>query len=118
MVNLVGGTLSKDNLSLSGIQAVDYVSKVNIDVAFISPSGFSLKHGFTSGNYNESELKSAIVKKAGCVIMLLHSSKIGKSLPYTFCDLDSVCKLISEEPLEKEILDACKEKGIEVIIAK
>ena len=78
MVSLVGGLLSRDNLSLSGMQAVDYINKINIDVAYISPSGFSLKHGFTSGNYNESELKSAIVKKAGCVIMLVHSSKINK----------------------------------------
>ena len=62
MVNLVGGLLSRDNLSLSGAQAVEYINKVNIDVAFISPSGFSLKNGFTSGNYNESELKNAIIK--------------------------------------------------------
>jgi len=118
MVNLVGGLLSRDNLSLSGIQAVEHINKVNIDVAFISPSGFSLKHGFTSGNYNESELKEAIVKKAGCVIMLIHSSKVGKSLPYTFCDLEQVQKIVTDQPLDEEIMDACKQRGIEVILAK
>ncbi len=118
MVNLVGGLLSRDNLSLSGMQSVEYINKVNIDVAFISPSGFSLKNGFTSGNYNESELKNAIVKKAGCVIMLIHSSKISKSLPYTFCGLDDVQKIVTDEPLDAEILNACREKGIDVIIAK
>ena len=118
MVNLVGGLLSRDNLSLSGMQSVDYINKVNIDVAFISPSGFSLKNGFTSGNYNESELKSAIVEKAGCVIMLIHSSKIGKSLPYTFCGLDRVQKIITDEVLDEDILLACKKQGIEVITAK
>lgn len=118
MVYLVGGLLSRDNLSLSGMQSVEYINKVNIDVAFISPSGFSLRNGFTSGNYNESELKSAIVKKAGCVVMLLHSSKIGKSLPYTFCQLQNVQKIVTDEPLDVEILDACEKMGIEVIIAK
>ncbi|MBR5295445.1 MAG: DeoR/GlpR transcriptional regulator, partial [Clostridia bacterium] len=118
MVNLVGGLLSKDNLSLSGMQAVDYVHKVNIDVAFISPSGFSLKNGFTSGNYNESELKNAIVKKAGCVIMLIHSSKIGKSLPYTFCSLENVKKIVTDEALDPEIMEACDRLGIQVIVAK
>ena len=117
MVNLVGGLLSRDNLSLSGMQSVDYISKVNIDVAFISPSGFSLKHGFTSGNFNESELKSTIVKKAGCVIMLLHSSKISKSLPYTFCNLSDVQILITDKPLDDEILLACKNQNVKVIIA-
>ncbi len=116
MVNLVGGLLSRDNLSLSGMQAVDYISKVNIDVAFISPSGFSLKNGFTSGNYNESELKSAIVKKAGCVIMLIHSSKIGKSLPYTFCGLENVQKIVTDKPFDADFMNVCKEKGIQVII--
>lgn len=118
MVNIVGGLLSRDNLSLSGIQAVEYINKVNIDVAFVSPSGFSLKNGFTSGHYNESELKSAIVKKAGCVIMLIHSSKIGKSLPYTFCGLGQVQKLVTDEPLDDEIMEACRQNGIQVIIAK
>jgi len=118
MVNLVGGLLSKDNLSLSGMQSVDYISKVNIDVAFISPSGFSLKNGFTSGNYNESELKNSVVKKAGCVIMLIHSSKIGKSLPYTFCGLENVQILITDEPLEREVLLACSEHNIKVVIAE
>ncbi len=118
MVNLVGGLLSRDNLSLSGMQSVEYINKVNIDVAFISPSGFSLKNGFTSGNYNESELKNAIVKKSGCVVMLIHSSKIGKSLPYTFCQLHEVQKIVTDEPLDDQILDACKKSGIEVIIAK
>ena len=118
MVNLVGGLLSRDNLSLSGMQAVDYINKVNIDVAFISPSGFSMKNGFTSGNYNESELKSAIVKKAGCVIMLIHSSKIDKSLPYTFCGLEHISKIITDAPLAPEMVDACKERGIQVIVAQ
>jgi len=118
MVNLVGGLLSKDNLSLSGMQSVDYISKVNIDVAFISLSGFSLKNGFTSGDYNESELKNSVVKKAGCVIMLIHSSKIVKSLPYTFCGLENVQILITDEPLEREVLLACSEHNIKVVIAE
>ncbi len=118
MVSLVGGLLSKDNLSLSGMQSVDYVNKVNIDVALISPSGFSLNNGFTSGNYNESELKSSIVKKAGRVIMLIHSSKIGKSLPYTFCGLEQVDILITDLPLNDDVLKECEKHSIQVIVAK
>jgi len=118
MVNIIGGLLSRDNLSLSGAQAVEYINKVNIDVAFISPSGFSLKNGFTSGNYNESELKSAIVKKAGCVIMLIHSSKIDKSLPYTFCGLENVRKIVTDKELSADMVEACKVHGIQVIVAK
>ena len=118
MVNLVGGLLSRDNLSLSGMQAVDFIGKVNIDVAFISPSGFSLKNGFTSGHYNESELKRTIVKKAGSVIMLIHSSKIDKSLPYTFAQLEQVQKIVTDAPLSEEIMDACEKQGIQVIIAE
>jgi len=118
MINVVGGLLSRDNLSLSGLQSIDYINKINIDIAFISPSGFSLKSGFTSGNYNESELKSAIVKKASCVIMMIHSVKIGNTLPYSFCQLEDIHKLITDEPLDAETLDACRQRGIEVIIAK
>lgn len=118
MVHLLGGLLSRDNLSLSGAASIDYINKINIDVAFIVPSGFSLKDGFTCGNYNECELKEAIIKKAGKTVMLLASNKIGKSLPYTFCNMERVSTIITDAPLSEEIAKSFVDNQIDLIIAK
>ncbi len=116
VVNLVGGNLSRNNLSLSGEAAMDFVARTNIDVAFISPSGFSLECGFTSGNSNESRLKNAVIAKASFVVMMVLSRKIGKSMPFTFAQLANVDVLITDEEPAPEVRRACELIGVELII--
>ncbi len=116
MVNLVGGFLNRNNISVSGAQAIDYIENINIDIAFISPSGFSLRDGFTSGNWNECELKKLVVRKAAKTVILLDTKKIEKSMPYTFCELEKVHLIITNEQLPLAIREAAKEKGVEIVV--
>ena len=117
-VNIVGGSLSRDNLSLSGIQALEYIRHTNIDVAFISPSGFSLDCGFTSGNYNESQLKQEVMAKARRVIMMVQAQKVGRSMPYTFGQLENVQVFITDEEPSPEVRKACRMQQVEILAAK
>ncbi|MBR3437281.1 MAG: DeoR/GlpR transcriptional regulator [Lachnospiraceae bacterium] len=118
VVNVIGGSLNRSNLSLSGQMALQFVESTNIDVAFLSPSGFSLECGFTSGNYNESLLKKAIVEKARLVVMLLTSSKIRKAMPHTFASLSDVHVFITDADPGEEIRKACEEAGVRLIVAQ
>ncbi len=101
-INLIGGNLNRDNLSLSGITALDFLDNINIDIAFMAASGFSHKNGFTCGNYAEGEIKKKVIAKAGKVIVLMDSSKYGKSLPFTFARLNDVDMVISDDGLPSE----------------
>lgn len=118
MVNLVGGLLSHDNLSLSGGQSIDYINKINIDIAFISPSGFSIEGGGTCGNYSESELKNAVIKKAKKVVLLLDSAKLGKNLPFTFCDFGDIDVIVTERALPAEVAAQAKQAGIRTVVSE
>ena len=118
VVSLIGGNLSRSNLSLSGEAALDFVARTNIDVAFISPSGFSLECGFTSGNHNESSLKNAVISKASFVVMMVLSRKIGKSMPFTFAQLANIDVLITDEEPASEIRKACEITGVELIVCR
>ena len=118
VINVIGGSLNRSNLSLSGQMALHFVESTNIDVAFLSPSGFSLECGFTSGNYNESILKKAIVEKARLVVMLLTSSKIRKAMPHTFAKLGDINVFITDKDPGEEIRKACEEAGVELIVSE
>ncbi|MPN37876.1 hypothetical protein SDC9_185397 [bioreactor metagenome] len=118
MVNLVGGFVNRDNLSVSGDIALQYINSINIDIAIISPSGFSLEEGFSSGNFNESKLKHAVTEKARKVVILLLSDKIGKTLPFTFCDLTSVSTIITDKPLPAEFTVKTEKLGIQVLVTE
>lgn len=114
-VTLIGGQLSRNTISVSGAGANNFLSGVNIDIAFMASSGFSLQNGFTSGTYTECELKQEVLKRASKVIMLMDSSKIGKSLPYTFGTMKDIDVLVTDDEITDEIKDAAKEMNLEIL---
>jgi DeoR/GlpR family transcriptional regulator of sugar metabolism len=115
VVNIVGGKLDRDYQTVTGMHAMRFLSDINIDIAFLSPSGLSLKSGFTGGNYSECELKRVVVEKARLVVLLLDASKIDKSLPYTFCHLDQVHIIITDTPLPEDIAEQIHRHGGQII---
>lgn len=117
IVNLVGGMLNRDNISVSGTQALRFLDDINIDIAFIVPSGASAQTGLTCGNYSECELKKLIVEKARKIIVLLDTTKLDKSLPYTFCDIKNVSAIITNGILPEDIAALANKNNVQIIQA-
>ncbi len=115
MVNLVGGIINHDNLSVSGMQALRFIDDINIDLAFIVPSGCSSSSGFTCGNYSECELKRHIVKKARRVAILMDRDKLDRCLPYTFCTPDSAQTIITDGTLPAEYREYLAGGGADIM---
>lgn len=106
MVTMIGGQLSRNTISASGVGSLDFIKNVNIDTAFLATSGFSLSSGFTSGNFNEAQLKEAVIKKARKVILLMDYTKIDKNLTFTFAQLKDIDVLICDSALPQDIVKA------------
>ena len=114
-VTLVGGNLNRNTLSASGVHSMDFVNSVNIDIAFMSASGFNAQTGFTSGAFSECELKSAVMEKARTRVMLLDSSKVQKRMPFTFARMSDIDVLISDNGLDKETRKLAENENVKVI---
>ena len=98
-VNLCGGVLNKSNLTLSGDSAVESLSGINIDTAFIVASGYSAHSGFTCGMESEARIKRMVIKKARTSVILMDSSKFDRLLPYTFAvPGDFSCMITNLDP--------------------
>ena len=115
IVNIVGGRLDHDNHTITGAQATKFLQDINIDIAFLSPSGLSSRSGFTVGNYSECELKRVVAEKARLVVILMDASKIDRSLPYTFADFSSAHVLITNAPLPPELSRLAAGHDVKVI---
>ena len=109
--------VNRDNISVSGTPALEFLDSINIDIAFIVPSGMSGKNGLTSGNYTECELKKLVVQKARRVIALMDTSKLDKSLPYTFCSIEDLDTIITDAQLPEDIMRLAQAAGVKVKIA-
>jgi len=105
-VTLLGGQLSANTLSCSGPQAENMLRDINIDVAFMASSGYSSHGGFTVGSLAEATLKREVIRKSALTIVLLDHSKVNKSYPFTFAELDAVDIIIGDKFTDDYISDA------------
>ena len=100
-VNLVGGQISRTNLCVSGAGAQKHLENINIDIAILGVSCFSRDAGFSNADFGQCEIKKMAAKKAKQTVVLMDSTKIGRSMPYTFCNIEDIDVLISERPPEE-----------------
>ena len=114
-VFLVGGEFSKHNQATCVRRAEVFLSNVNIDVAIMATSAYSYKDGFSCAIREEAELKSYVISRAAKRIMLLDSSKLDKTLSYTFAKIENIDVLVVDEFFPQELRQEFKRKGVRVI---
>lgn len=114
-VTVIGGLINRSNLAASGNRSESQIDQLNIDTALVVSSAFSVKNGFTVGNYDEGVLKRSIIEKAEKVIMLLDGTKFGKTMPFTFAHMEDIDIIITDKRPSDEIMDLCEKSQVEVI---
>ena len=117
-ISLCGGVLNKNNLTLSGTAALDYLGGINIDTAFIVPSGYGSQTGFTCGMEAEARIKKMIIKKARTRIIMVDSSKFERILPYTFAalsDFDYMITDLNPHELPANLIESTKDLPLHIL---
>lgn len=114
-IYLTGGSLNRDNLTLSGTNTIKFLENVNIDMAFMGASGYTSEGGFSCGSFTESEVKRFVIEKAKKTVFLMDSSKAGRELPFKFAELSDADFLVTDGNLPVEIKKEIKKYKIEVM---
>ncbi|MBS7262067.1 MAG: DeoR/GlpR transcriptional regulator [Eubacteriales bacterium] len=114
-VIMTGGHMDRDFLNVTGANAMALVDSINIDIAFLTPSGFSVDGHFTVGNADHAELKKVIIKKAHTVVMLMDATKLDKNLPYTFARMEDIDVLICDKPLPDIVVREALKNDVTVV---
>ena len=81
----------------------------------MATSAYSYKDGFSCAMREEAELKSYVISRASKRIMLLDSSKLDKTLSYTFAKIENIDVLVVDEFFPQELRQEFKRKGVRVI---
>ncbi len=114
-VTIVGGEFSKINQATCGRRAEMFLSSAEIDVAIMATTAYSYKDGFSCSVREEAELKSFVISRARKRIMLLDSSKLDKTLSYTFAKIENIDVLVVDEFFPSELKQEFKRRGVRVI---
>lgn len=115
-VILVGGNLRRRTLSTVGPLAVQMLSSVRVDLAFIGVSAIDAT-GLSSMNAIEVETKAAIIQAAGRVVALGDAAKLGKRALVPVAPLSDLEALVTDAAAAPDDLRALRE-GVQVIVAE
>ncbi|MBS4205209.1 DeoR/GlpR family DNA-binding transcription regulator [Lederbergia citrea] len=116
-IYLLGGKLRRNSMSLVGPQAEVELQNYNADFVFLGTSGISLRHGFTSSDLYEAEIKRAMVSAGKKIVVVADHSKFEKAGLTSFCSFEQTDILITSDRADQGVLSEIKKRGVEVIIA-
>lgn len=114
-VDLLGGEVSRGSISLFGPQAQEGILRLNIDAAFIAATAFSEEAGFTCGSVHDRALKNQVLAKARRRIILMDSTKIGKTMPHTFAQCSEIDMVISDGEMPESALAYFAARNVRVL---
>ena len=112
VVTLCCGTINRKNLALSGQNTLQMLEGINIDLAFIGVSGFSVDAGFTCGTEGDMLVKHMVIQKARTSVAMCGHEKFSCLMPYTFAKLEDMDYVICDEPAPKTLVSAAKTAGV------
>ncbi|WP_102504962.1 DeoR/GlpR family DNA-binding transcription regulator [Salinivibrio kushneri] len=109
-----GGRIDKDNQSCVGNKVADFLSGINIDIAFISTSSWSLK-GISTPSEQKVVVKQAVSKAAKTNILISDSSKYGRVATFHAIDIESFHTIVTDNAFPNNAVNELEKKGIKVV---
>ena len=117
-VMMLGGRLVVKSLSVRDSYTQDCLKYVNCSKMFCSCDGLDVEAGVTTAFVEEARITNAMMDAASKVILLVDSSKIGKSGYGKICDLSRIDVLITDAGIPQSVKERIEEEGVQVIVAE
>ncbi|WP_240936822.1 DeoR/GlpR family DNA-binding transcription regulator [Faecalicoccus pleomorphus] len=112
---LAGGTINVNSLSVTGVDAVQFLEHVNFDTVFMGVTCFSRNSGFTCESYQDAQVKRIAIQNARKVVILMDSSKIDKDGSYQFCSMKEADIIVSDFHLPESFKEECESMGVTIL---
>lgn len=115
---MVAGGLYKPNTQLfTSDSGVSYVKGFRFSKAFISAAGVDSKFGITCVEEYEVPMKKAMLESSIEHILVIDTSKLGKTETAYFADFDIIDTVITNKEISDEWKDFFESKGIKLYLA-
>ena len=111
-----GGFVRWEALSVVGPLGDGVFRKINVQKAFLGAAGFSLESGLSDATEDEAQIKRFMADAAREVIGIVDSTKWGKAAFATFCRIDDVSAVVSDDEAPTETVSLLRSRGVGVHI--
>jgi len=111
-----GGVARSSVYSLQGEQTLTFIKDIKVDKTFLGADAIHMDGIISNVNIEEVSIKRAMIKAADRTILVVDSSKFGKSGFVKICDLRDIDVIITDSAISNEVREMIKAQNVEVII--
>lgn len=115
-VILAGGVIYPRLGVMVGPMTVEAFTKMRADIAIMSAGGITLE-GVTNSHTLLVDIQRVMLKSAQKIILCLDHTKFGRQSISPLCGLDMVDTIVTDSAAPAELVNALRERGVEVILA-
>jgi DeoR family fructose operon transcriptional repressor len=116
-VIMLGGRVRGRTLATVDDMALQPLSQLRVDVAFMATNGLSLEHGLTTPDPAEASVKRAMIRSARRTVLLTDHTKIGNDHLARFASVAEVDLLITDTGLDDDVTEELEQAGLQVVRA-
>ena len=115
---LIGGSLKRKDLILTGPLSEENLSMFQTDKVILGMSALSIEKGLFTINPLEAKVKKAMIESGGELIVVADSSKIGKPAFVFVTRIATISKLVIDNKISPADIKMLEDQGVEVLIAE
>lgn len=116
LVIMLGGNLNAQYLFTYGDDTLNQLRQYKADRLFLSVDGVSPEDGITTYHHLEAEVNRQMIARAKRTIIVADHTKIGRTGFAHIGSVDSIDCLVTSNLADSEVLQAIRERGVEVRI--
>lgn len=114
---LTGGVYSPEEQGFLTEMATLILSRINIDLFFLTICGVSLDRGITYQRMNDLAIQSRLMEASGKTVVIADSSKLGVNSLARMCGIEDIDMIITDSLAPAATVQAFEQAGIKVVIS-
>lgn len=111
----IGDKISKDSKITVGLDAIERIKQLKVDLCFLGVSALNLESGVSDNDWEVVQIKKTMIESSKKLICLTISEKLNSRQPFQVCDSKKIDTLITELPPDDILLKEYRESGIHVL---
>ncbi len=111
----IGDKISKDSKITVGLDAIERIKQLKVDLCFLGVSALNLESGVSDNDWEVVQIKKAMIESSKKLICLTISEKLNSRQPFQVCNSKKIDTLITELPPDDILLKEYRESGIHLL---
>ena len=110
------GELDQHTRAITGRWTVEFIRRLNFDIAFISAAGITLEAGLTTARSPIADVLRAARDAAGRTIALVDATKFGRASLVTIAPAQDLDLIVSDAGLDAAVAGEYRAAGVRLVI--